>query len=112
MAQVLEAEIELEEGGEVNLKTQFQTEKLQICQFVELLRRQCEFAGVIRSVEMLASLLLSERRMQALELTIPACQVKESFVCNDVSKRYVSTCCGVYLYVKKFCCQLDSLKKS
>ena len=48
---------------------------------------QCELAGVIQSVEMLTSILLPERRIQALELKIPACHVNICFMCNDVLKR-------------------------
>ena len=48
---------------------------------------QCELAGVIQSVDMLTSILLPERRIQALELTVPACLVKICFMCNDVLKR-------------------------
>ena len=86
VAQVLNAENEWEEGGEVQLVTHLQAGKLKICQFVDSLVGQCEFAGVIRSVEMLASLVLAERRIQALELMIPTCQVLKCFVRNDVVK--------------------------
>ena len=86
VAQVLDAENESEEGGEVYIVTELQADKLQICLFVDSLVGPFVFAGVIGSVEMLASVLLPERRMQAFELTVPAHQVKICFVCNDVLK--------------------------
>ena len=49
------------------LVTQLQYDKLQICQFVDSLVGQYEFVGVIWSAEVLASLLLPERRLKALQ---------------------------------------------
>ena len=63
----------------MHLFTQLQADKLQICQFVDSLVHQYEIVGVIRRVEMLDSVLLSERRMHSLELTIPARQVNICF---------------------------------
>ena len=47
VVQVLGAENELEEEGEVHLVMQLQTDKMQICQFVNSLLGQCELAVVI-----------------------------------------------------------------
>ena len=77
VAQVLGAENELEQGGEVDLVTKIQTDKLQKRRFGDSLVGQCEFALFIRSEEMLTLILWPERRMQAL--MIPECQVNYSF---------------------------------
>ena len=86
VTQVPFAENELEEGSEAHLLNQLQADKLKMCLFVDSLKGHCDFPGVIRSVEMLASNLLLERRMQALALTIAARHVSNFCVFNDLMK--------------------------
>ena len=47
---------------------------------------KCEFAGVISSAEMLASIFLQQQRMHALDLKISASQVSNVFFCNEMLK--------------------------
>ena len=75
----LDAGNELEQGGEVHLVTQLQADKLQVCQFVDCLFGQCEFAGIIRKVENLASIVLQEQPMPALKLSFSASHFSECF---------------------------------
>ena len=80
---MIDAKNELEQGSEMHIVIHLQADKLKIL-FLDSLVGQCQLVGVIQSVKMLNSILLPERRMQALELTIPACQVIESFSCSNV----------------------------
>ena len=109
LAQVVAARNELERGGEIHLVTQLNAHKLQICQVVDSLVRQCDFAAVIKNAEIPASILLPERCMQALELTIPAFQDKFCFRKTKCWNRYMSTCGGAYVFVMISVCRLDSL---
>ena len=82
VAQVLDAQNDLEVGGESHLVTQLRADKLLNCHFADSLMSQWEFTGVIRNVEMLTSILLRERRKQVFAMTIPACQVIKFCVYN------------------------------
>ena len=59
-------------------------------------------------VEMLASVILQQRHMQALELIILACRVNECFCLTRYWKRYIGTFCCGYKIVMMFGCRLDS----
>ena len=70
---------EIEEGREIHLLTQLQVVKLRCCQFVESMVLQCEFVSADRNLEILTSILLLKRQLEALELANPAFQANEWF---------------------------------